>query len=100
MTARCGLHALLRSWSILIGGIMKTLIAAAVVCASATLAVPALAQDDGASPWFFRLGVADLANMHGLKATLSGGPLPGAELNYHQVYTALVEVGYNFAPDW
>jgi outer membrane protein len=79
---------------------MRTLIAAAFVCASATLAVPAQAQDEGASPWFFRVGAAELQNMHGLDATLGGGPLPGAELNYHHVYTALVEVGYTFMPDW
>lgn len=80
---------------------MKTLLAATFVCASAALTVPALADDStGMSPWFFRLGAAELQNLHGLKATLGGEPLPGAELNYHQVYTAIVEVGYHFTPDW
>ena len=80
---------------------MRTLIAAALVCASALPAVPAQAQtDDSAmSPWFIRLGAVELQNLHGLDATLAGQPLPGAELNYHHVYTAMVEVGYNFMPD-
>ena len=80
---------------------MRTLIAAAFACASAVLAVPAQAQtDDSAmSPWFIRLGAVELQNLHGLDATLAGQPLPGAELNYHHVYTAMVEVGYNFMPD-
>ncbi len=80
---------------------MKTLLAAAFVCASAALTVPALADDStDMSPWFFRLGAAELQNLHGLNATLAGQPLPGAQLNYHHVYTAIVEIGYNFAPDW
>ena len=79
---------------------MRTLIAAAFVCASAALAVPAQAQDDGASPWFFRLGAAELQNMHGLKATLGGAPLPGTKLNYNHIYSVLFEAGYNFTPDF
>jgi outer membrane protein len=80
---------------------MKTLIAAAFVCASAALAVPAQAQENEAtSPWFVRVGAVELQNLHGLNATLAGQPLPGAALNYHHVYTAMVEVGYTFMPDW
>ena len=79
---------------------MRTLIAAAFVCASAALAVPAQAQDEAASPWLFRVGGAYLQNMHGLDATLGGQPLPGAKLNYNNIYSAIVEVGYNFTPDF
>lgn len=79
---------------------MKTLIAAAFACASAALAIPAQAQDEGASPWFFRVGAAELQNLHGLDATLGGGPLPGAKLNYNHIYSALVEAGYHITPDF
>lgn len=79
---------------------MKTLIAAAFVCASAALAVPAQAQDDAAGPWFFRLGAAELQNMDGLKLTVGGQAVPGAALHYDHIYSGLVEVGYRFADDW
>lgn len=76
---------------------MKTLIAAAFVCASAALAIPAQAQDsDTTSPWFFRLGVAELQNTDGLKLTVAGQPVPGAALHYNHIYSGLLEVGYNF----
>ena len=54
---------------------MRTLIAAAFVCASAALVTPALAQDstsDSMSPWFVRAGAAELQNMDGLKLTVGG----------------------------
>ena len=80
---------------------MRTLIAAAFVCASAALVAPALAQDstsDSMSPWFFRAGAAELVNMDGLKLTVAGQPVPGAALHYNHVYSGLVEVGYTFLP--
>jgi outer membrane protein len=79
---------------------MKTLIAAAFLCGSAALAVPAQAQEAGASPWFFRVGAAELQNLHGIDATLGGQPLPGAKLNYNHIYSALLEAGYSFTPDF
>ncbi|HUO02459.1 MAG TPA: OmpW family outer membrane protein [Rhizomicrobium sp.] len=76
---------------------MKTLIAAAFVCASAVLAIPAQAQDgDATSPWFVRAGAAELQNMDGLNLTVAGQPVPGAALHYNHIYSGLLEVGYNF----
>jgi len=85
---------------------MRTLIAAAFVCASAALVAPAfvspaLADDstsDPMSPWFVRAGAAELVNSDGLKLTVAGQPVPGAALHYNHVYTGLAEVGYTFFP--
>ena len=82
---------------------MRTLIAAALVCASAALVTPALAQDstsDFMSPWFVRAGAAELVNMDGLKLTVAGQPVPGAALHYNHVYSGLLEVGYRFTEDF
>jgi outer membrane protein len=93
---------------------MRTHVAAAILCASAALIVPAQADDaqgpslasasdqgsDPTSPWFFRIGAAELQQLKGLNATLAGGPLPGAELNYHHIYSVLLEAGYSFTPDF
>jgi outer membrane protein len=80
---------------------MRTLFAAAFVCASAALVAPALAQDstsDPTSPWFVRAGAAELVNGDGLKLTVAGQPVPGAALHYNHVYSGLAEVGYTFFP--
>jgi outer membrane protein len=80
---------------------MRTLIAAAFVCASAALVAPALADDstnDPMSPWFVRAGAAELQNMDGLKLTVGGQPFPGTALHYNHIYSGLVEVGYTFLP--
>ena len=80
---------------------MRTLIAAALVCASAALVTPALAQDstsDSMSPWFVRAGAAELQNTDGLNLTVAGQPVPGAALHYNHVYSGLAEVGYTFFP--
>jgi outer membrane protein len=93
---------------------MRIHLAAAFVCASAALVVPAQADDaqsgvnlgassdqgsDPMSPWFFRVGAAELQNLHGLKSNLAGSPFPGTELDYHSIYSVLVEAGYNITPD-
>jgi outer membrane protein len=80
---------------------MKTLIAAAFICASAACVAPAFADDgttDPMSPWFVRAGAAELQNLDGLKLTVAGQPVPGAALHYNHVYSGLVEVGYTFLP--
>ena len=92
---------------------MRSLIAAAFVCASAALVIPAQADEsantpnlvsptdpagDPTSPWFFRLGAAELQNMDGIKLTVGGQPYPGAALHYSHIYSGLLEVGYTFLP--
>jgi outer membrane protein len=92
---------------------MRTLIAAAFVCASAALVLPAQADEstntvnlvspfdpagEVTNPWFFRLGAAELQNMDGIKLTLGGQPYPGAALHYDHIYSGLLEVGYTFLP--
>ncbi len=83
---------------------MRTFLAAAFLCASAALALPALADENDSSvslsPWFIRAGAAELTNMDGLKLTVGGQPYPGAALHYNHIYSGLAEVGYTFAPDW
>jgi outer membrane protein len=75
----------------LVAGLMST----------ALLTLPAYAQDNEShSPWFFRLGAAELQNMHGLNATLGGQPIAGAALHYNHIYTALFEAGYSFTRDF
>lgn len=93
---------------------MRTLLAAAFLCASAALVLPAQAADsaggvdltspadpagDPMSPWFFRLGAAELQNLDAFKVTVGGGPVPGAALHYNHIYSVLLEAGYNVTPD-
>lgn len=92
---------------------MKTLIAAAFLFASTALIVPAQADDaqgvnlatssdqgsDPMSPWFFRVGAAELQNLDGFHVTVAGQPVPGAALHYDHIYSVLLEGGYNFTPD-
>ncbi|MGH6828751.1 MAG: OmpW/AlkL family protein [Rhizomicrobium sp.] len=82
---------------------MKKFLLAGFVMSAAVVALPAYAADspdDGVSPWFFRVGAAELQNLDGLDATVGGQPLAGAALHYHHIFTALLEVGYSFMPDW
>jgi len=94
---------------------MKWIITAAFLCASAALIVPAQADEsspapkltgpadpagDPMNPWFFRVGAAQLQFLNGFNLTVAGQPVPGAALHFNHIYSALLEVGYTFAPDW
>lgn len=79
---------------------MKKILLAGLI-GSALLPLPASAQDSETySPWFFRLGAAELQNLHGLDSMLAGQPVPGTALNYHHVYSVMLEVGYSFTRDF
>jgi outer membrane protein len=92
---------------------MKTLVAAAFLCASAALIIPAQADDaqgvnlgtqtdpagDPMSPWFFRVGAAELQNLDGFNVTVAGQAVPDTTLHYNHIYSVLLEAGYNITPE-
>ena len=80
---------------------MKKILFALSALSMVSLSAPAFSQAaDYSSPWFLRAGIADVQNMHKYTVSVGGGPVPGAQLDYHHVYTPLAEIGYSFADDW